>query len=561
MDARPVVSIRDLQIALPVGAERKFAVDGVSFDLFPGEIVCVVGESGSGKSMCAHALMGLLPDTITTTGGSIQYDQRDIVALDEDRWRKLRGRHIAMVFQEPMTALNPLMRIGDQIAEMFEAHGLLSGGERYKKALALAHEVGLPDPERIVRAYPHQLSGGQRQRAMIAMALALEPSVLVADEPTTALDVTTQAQILKLIRVLQRDRNMAVMFITHDFGVVADIADRVVVLRRGRVVEHGSAANVLRKPEHEYTRMLLAAVPSIRPPDREPVSARAKAIEVVGLDKTFVTSGGWFRKDRKVHAANAVSFDVHEGETLGLVGESGSGKSSVARLVMRLIAADRGSVRLGDLDFMGLRGAALRDQRHRIQMVFQDPFASLNPRRKVGSIIGDGPISRGMSAALAEQRTRELLAMVGLDAGAMDRYPHEFSGGQRQRIGIARALALDPKFIIADEAVSALDVSVQAQVLALLEDLKVRLGLSILFITHDLRVAAQICDRIAVMKHGVIVELKSAADLFSKPDHPYTRELLAAIPGRLQASLLNPVALNPTMPIESPTASSAIDSG
>ncbi|MDB5501162.1 MAG: putative glutathione transporter ATPbinding component [Tardiphaga sp.] len=532
MTAAPAVSIKNLKIALPKGAERPYAVDGISIDLIPGEIVCVVGESGSGKSMCAHALMGLLPDTVSTETGEIAFNGGNLLKLDEDGWRDVRGRHIAMVFQEPMTALNPLMRIGDQMMEMFEAHNLLTPKERRAKALGLAREVGLPDPERIVRAYPHQLSGGQRQRAMIAMALALEPAVLVADEPTTALDVTTQAQILKLIRDLQRRRNMAVMFITHDFGVVADIADRVVVLRYGKVVEEGTAAEVLTRPQHDYTKALLAAVPSMHPPVRAPLEGREKAVEVIGLDKTYVTSGGWFKPDRSVRAANEVSFDILQGETLGLVGESGSGKSSVARLVMQLIKPDRGTVRLGDSDLTKLTGRALRIERHRIQMIFQDPFASLNPRRKVGNIISDGPIAHGTDAKVAMQRARELLGLVGLDAGAMERYPHEFSGGQRQRIGIARALALDPEIIVADEAVSALDVSVQAQVLALLEDLKARLGLSMLFITHDLRVAAQICDRIAVMQRGVIVELKPTAQLFASPEHPYTRELLAAVPGQ-----------------------------
>ncbi len=542
MTAASAVAIRNLKVALPDGGERRYAVDGISFDLVAGEIVCVVGESGSGKSMCAHALLGLLPDRVTTETGEILFEGADLLKLDEDGWREMRGRRIAMVFQEPMTALNPLMRIGDQIMEMFEAHdlfktyGLLTQKQRRQKALGLAREVGLPDPERIVRAYPHQLSGGQRQRAMIAMALALEPAVLVADEPTTALDVTTQAQILKLIRDLQRRRNMAVMFITHDFGVVADIADRVVVLRHGQVVEQGTADEVLTRPQHAYTRALLAAVPSMQPPARAPLVGRDKAVEVIGLEKTFVTSGGWFRPDRKVQAANAVSFSILKGETLGLVGESGSGKSSVARLVMRLIAADRGTVRIGDIDLTRLDGNALRAQRHRIQMVFQDPFASLNPRRKVGNIISDGPIANGTEAKAAMLRARALLALVGLDAGALERYPHEFSGGQRQRIGIARALALDPEILVADEAVSALDVSVQAQVLNLLEDLKARLGLSMLFITHDLRVAAQICDRIAVMQRGVIVEQKPTRELFAAPEHPYTRELLAAVPGQQSPS-------------------------
>ncbi|EJN13254.1 ATPase component of various ABC-type transport systems with duplicated ATPase domain [Bradyrhizobium sp. YR681] len=532
MTAPATVSIKNLRIALPKSAERPFAVDGISLDLKAGKIVCVVGESGSGKSMCAHALMGLLPDTVEITSGEIMFEGRDLLKLDDDGWRDLRGRRLAMIFQEPMTALNPLMRIGDQMAEMFEAHGLLTPRERRARALALAREVGLPDPERIVRAYPHQLSGGQRQRAMIAMALALEPAVLVADEPTTALDVTTQAQILKLIRNLQRNRNMAVMFITHDFGVVADIADQVVVLRHGKVVEEGPAATVFNDPQHDYTKALLAAVPTMDPPAREPLDDQARAVEVIGLDKTYVTSGGWFRDDRRVDAARQVNFSILKGETLGLVGESGSGKSSVARLVMRLIEADRGTVRIGETDLTGLSGKALRAERHRIQMIFQDPFASLNPRRKVGHIIADGPIAAGTDPKVAFDRARDLLKMVGLDAGALDRYPHEFSGGQRQRIGIARALALEPEIIVADEAVSALDVSVQAQVLRLLEDLKARLGLSMLFITHDLRVAAQICDRIAVMQRGAIVELKPTAQLFAAPEHAYTRELLAAVPGR-----------------------------
>jgi peptide/nickel transport system ATP-binding protein len=360
MTQAPAVAIKNLKIALPKSAERAYAVDGVSIDLIPGEIVCVVGESGSGKSMCAHALMGLLPDTVKTETGEISFEGKNLLKFSEDQWRDVRGRGIAMVFQEPMTALNPLMRIGDQMMEMFEAHGLLTPRERRAKALNLAKEVGLPDPERIIRAYPHQLSGGQRQRAMIAMALALEPQVLVADEPTTALDVTTQAQILKLIRNLQRSRNMAVMFITHDFGVVADIADRVVVLRHGKIVEEGSIDAVFRNPQHDYTKALLAAVPSMDPPARAPLDETNKAVDVIGLDKTYVTPQGWFKPDRRVQAANEVTFSVLKGETVGLVGESGSGKSSVARLVMRLIEADRGTVRIGDVDLTAGRPCAAR---------------------------------------------------------------------------------------------------------------------------------------------------------------------------------------------------------
>ncbi|MGF3024521.1 ABC transporter ATP-binding protein [Methylobacterium aquaticum] len=536
MDAdtkRVAVAVRALSLALPEGGDRANAVDGVSFDLVAGEILCLVGESGSGKSMCAHALMGLLPKAVRPVGGTIRLGETDLLAQGDAAWRDTRGRRIAMIFQEPMTALNPLMRIGDQIAEMFEAHGMLTPRERRERAVALAGEVGLPNPELIVRSYPHQLSGGQRQRAMIAMALALEPAVLVADEPTTALDVTTQAQILALIRDLQTRRNMAVLFITHDFGVVAEIADRVLVLRHGRVVEEGPAAAVLGRPQAAYTKTLLAAVPTMDPPARPPL-AGPKAVEVVGLTKTYVTGGGLFRTPRRTAAARDVGFTLHRGETLGLVGESGSGKSSVARLVMRLIEPDAGRVRLGDTDLTGLTGEALRQARSRIQMVFQDPFASLNPRRSVGRIIADGPVAHGVSMTEAMERARRLLALVGLDEKALERFPHEFSGGQRQRIGIARALALEPEVLVADEAVSALDVSVQAQVLALLEDLKARLGLSMLFITHDLRVAAQICDRIAVMRQGEIVELKTAGALFANPEHPYTRALLDAVPGRVR---------------------------
>src|SRR5437667_1098438 len=334
MSTGTAVTIKGLKLALPPGGDRAYAVDGVSFDLTAGKILCIVGESGSGKSMCAHALMGLLPDTLIAEAGEISFGGQNLLMLDQDSWLGLRGRRVAMVFQEPMTALNPLMRIGDQIAEMFEAHGLLTPKERRQKAVSLLREVGLPDPERSVRAYPHQLSGGQRQRAMIAMALALEPAVLVADEPTTALDVTTQAQILKLIRDLQRRRNMAVMFITHDFGVVAEIADRVVVLQHGKVVEQGTADEVRLRAQHPYTRALLAAVPTLQPPQRTSLLDRGKAVEVIGLGKTYVSGGGWFRAERRVQAAKDVNFDIFRGETLGLVGESGSGKSSVARLVM-----------------------------------------------------------------------------------------------------------------------------------------------------------------------------------------------------------------------------------
>ncbi|WP_342364403.1 ABC transporter ATP-binding protein [Terrarubrum flagellatum] len=531
MDA-PLVAIRNLSLTLPPGSDRKLAVSSVSFTVQPGEVLCVVGESGSGKSVCAQALMGLLPPTIRPAKGEILFEGRDLLKLDLASWRALRGQRIAMIFQEPMTALNPVMRIGDQIAEVFEAHDLLTLDERRERAIALAGEVGLPDPKRIVRAYPHQISGGQRQRAMIAMALALEPSLLVADEPTTALDVTTQAQILRLIRDLQRRRNMSVVFITHDFGVVREIADRVVVLQRGEIVEAGATRDVLQQPQHAYTKALLAAVPSLTPPAARDLEAEDVSCAVSGLTKTYVTRTDFLAPPRIVAAVRDVSFSIRRGETLGLVGESGSGKSTIARLVTRLVEADRGAVTLGDVDLLAAHGSALRSARRKIQMVFQDPFASLNPRRRIGMSIADGPIANGAPRAEAKANAARLLELVGLDPRAADRYPHEFSGGQRQRIGIARALALEPDVLVADEPVSALDVSVQKQVLDLLGELKKRLRLSMLFITHDLHVAAQICDRIAVMHRGEIVEIAPAAQLLSAPQHEYTQRLLAAIPGR-----------------------------
>ncbi|WP_372920756.1 ABC transporter ATP-binding protein [Roseovarius sp.] len=527
---KPVLSIRDLAISLPPGADRAYAVQNVTFDLNAAEILCVVGESGSGKSMTANALMGLLPDQVEVTCGEAEFEGRDIMALPDAERRKLRGDRIGMIFQEPMTALNPLMRIGDQIAEVFEAHNRHTPTERREKSLALIGEVGLPDPDKIIRAYPFQLSGGQRQRAMIAMALALDPAILIADEPTTALDVTTQAQILDLIKTIQQRHGMAVMFITHDFGVVAEIADRVIVMRYGEIVEQGSSNEVLEAPQHDYTKALLQAIPTDHVPTPEPVTA-PPVLEVRNLRKTFVTSGGFFRPKRSVTAIDGVSFTIARGEVLGIVGESGSGKSTVGRAIVRLVEADSGEVILDGEDMNLLSADQLRSARRRVQMIFQDPYASLNPRKKILHALSEGPIVQGVPREKAHARARELLEIVELDAGAADRYPHEFSGGQRQRIGIARALAMDPDLIIADEAVSALDMSIQAQVLALLRDLQERLHLSLMFITHDMRVAAQLCDRVAVMQHGKLVEIGPVQDVFLSPQAEYTRNLLAAVPG------------------------------
>ena len=520
-----VLELRGLSVALPPGADRPYALQDVSLTLERGRTLCVVGESGSGKSMTASAVMRLLPEGVRVARGQVLLDGEDVLTLTEPAMRRRRGARIAMIFQEPMTALNPLRPIGDQIGEMFRIHTNLPRAEITRRTLALLDEVRIPDPAAALGAYPHELSGGQRQRAMIAMALALEPEALIADEPTTALDVTTQAQILHLIRDLQARRGMAVLFITHDFGVVAEIADDIAVMQAGLVVEQGPANAVLNRPQHPYTQALIAAVPPLShiPPPRA-VSSEA-ALTISRLSKRF-------GRRRPVLALDQVSVTLPRGGTLGIVGESGSGKSTLARCVMRLLDPDGGSVWLGETDLARLSPRQLRTERSRIQMVFQDPYASLNPRRPVGELVAQGPMVQGVPRADAMTRARDLFSLVGLSPEAMDRFPHEFSGGQRQRIGLARALALRPEVLVADEAVSALDVSVQAQVLRLLAGLRERLGLSTLFITHDLRVAAQICDRIAVMQRGRVVEEGTVAAVFGAPQHEYTRALLASVPGR-----------------------------
>jgi peptide/nickel transport system ATP-binding protein len=431
-----------------------------------------------------------------------------------------------------MTALNPLLTVGNQISEMFRVHTKLPKSEMRARTVALLGEVGIPDPDSVYLDFPHELSGGQRQRVMIAMAIALEPKILIADEPTTALDVTVQAQILKLIRDLQAKTRMSVLFITHDFGVVADIADRVVVMQHGVMVETGAVAEVMERPTTDYTKSLIAAIPAMEPPPPRVLQTRP-ILMLDGLSKTYHVGGGIFgRKRRTTRAVKNVSLTLPSGATLGVIGESGSGKSTLARCIVRLLDPDAGSITLNGVSFGTLQGRALRRSRGLVQMVFQDPYSSLNPRRSAGDLVTQGLIARGVGRETAMTRARSLFALVGLDPSAIDRFPHEFSGGQRQRIALARALALEPKVLVADEAVSALDVSVQAQVLKLLVELRDRLSLSMIFITHDLRVAAQVCDLIAVMQNGEVVEQGTASDIFSNPKHPYTKLLLSAIPGR-----------------------------
>ncbi|QTK81891.1 Glutathione import ATP-binding protein GsiA [Agrobacterium tumefaciens] len=534
-----VLSVRGLTVALPKGMERAHAVEDISFDLQRGQILCIIGESGSGKSVTANTIMGLLPKVFQVSSGSIHLEDTSLVGASLKALQDMRGRAVSMIFQDPLSALNPLMTVGDQIIEAMAAHGVGSKASRRERVIELLNEVGLPDPQLMYFQYPFRLSGGQRQRVMIAMALALEPKVLIADEPTTALDVTTQAQILKLIKDIQRRKGMSVMFITHDFGVVAEIADSVVVMEKGRIVEQGSAEQVLKSPAHPYTKRLIAAVPRLTGEDRNAGASVSKTtiLKIEGLVKTYRSGSPLFGSQRIVPAVADVSFDLIQGRTLGIVGESGSGKSSVGKLLIKLQDSDSGRILFEGNDIAKLSEASFRPLRPHIQMIFQDPFASLNPRSTIGQILTVGPVAHGSSYKRASTEARLLLSHVGLDAGAFDRYPHEFSGGQRQRVGIARALMFKPKLLIADEAVSALDVSIQAQILELLDRIQRETGVSMIFITHDLRVASQICDEIAVMQKGRIVERGPPSQIFLNPQSAYTRELVAAIPGERPAAV------------------------
>jgi peptide/nickel transport system ATP-binding protein len=528
---RSCLSVQNLCIALPAGSDRPYAVDHISFDVGPGEIVCLLGESGSGKSVIAQAVMGLLPATLKPVAGAIELQGENLLQGTPARLRQLRGRHMAMVFQEPMTALDPVMACGAQVEEVLQQHTPLNSAARRQRVIDIFARVKLPDPERIYRAYPHELSGGQRQRVVIAMALILKPALLICDEPTTALDVTTQAEILKLIRELQQDHGTGILFITHDFGVVADIADRVVVMQLGQPVESGIKNDVLLHPRADYTRSLLNAVPALKPQREAVAEPRELLLEAKQLTKDYAM-GNWFSGRRLVHAANEISLQLHAGETVGIVGESGSGKSTVARCIAGLIEPTRGTVQIPHMPPSHSQKAYLSAFRRTVQVIFQDPNRSLNPRRTVGESMVEGPINFGMSKSQAWQRAESLMGLVRMRPDALHRYPHEFSGGQRQRLCIARALACEPKVLIADEAVSALDVSVQEQILELLDDIQSRLQIGILFITHDLRVASQICNRLIVMHQGRIVEQGLASDVLLKPEQAYTRSLLDAAPGQ-----------------------------
>ena len=560
---QPILEVKDLFVSFATESGIVPAVRGISFDLNAGETLALVGESGSGKSVTSLSIMRLTPPgSKVNFGGRVQLlgadgRQRNLLDLPQEEMRRIRGNEIAMIFQEPMTSLNPVLTVGRQISEALLAHRNISRSSAEAETLRLLDKVRIPDARSRVEQYPHNFSGGMRQRVMIAMALACNPKVLIADEPTTALDVTIQAQILELIKSLQSDEGMAVLFVTHDMGIVAEIADRTVVMYNGEAVETGDTARIFAQPKHPYTRALLSAVPTLgsmhgrERPMRFPVVDRVTGqtaaseevpdtvketvsplLEVKGLTKTFNLRAGLLAPSKgRVHAVQNVSFHLNAGETLALVGESGCGKSTTGRVLMRLATPDCGSVLVDGVDILKLGKSDLKKQRRHMQMIFQDPFASLNPRMTIGDAIAN-PLVINKLAGPSEARDKvsDLLKRVGLEPVMARRYPHEFSGGQRQRICIARVLALQPKLIIGDEAVSALDVSVKAQVINLMLDLQAELGLAYLFISHDMAAVERISHRVAVMYLGEIVEIGPRSAIFQNPQHPYTKRLLTAVP-------------------------------
>ena len=522
------LSVRDLAIAF--GSHQ--AVHRISFDIAPGETMALVGESGSGKSASALAVMRLIErEGGRITGGSVRLGDEELTGLDQIEMQRIRGNRISMVFQEPMTSLNPVMRIGTQITEVLTRHQKLTAAQARDAAEAALARVRIPEPARRLRQYPHELSGGLRQRVMIAMALACKPDVLIADEPSTALDVTTQAEILHLIRTLQAELGMAVLFITHDMGVVAEMADRVLVLRHGAMVEEAGTERLFAAPQAEYSRELMAATPKLGSGGPVRQASAKPLLEVENLVTSFTSSGGLFEKREDVAVVKGVSLTLDAGETLGLVGESGCGKSTLARSILRLVEPKSGKVRLDGQDILGLSREGLRQFRQEAQIVFQDPFASLNPRMPIYDAVTEPAFLHGRVAA-GDRRDMavDLLGRVGLEPEAADRYPHQFSGGQRQRICIARALSVGPRMIVADEAVAALDVSIARKVTDLMREIQARENIALLFISHDIATVELMSHRIAVMQAGEIVEMGATDQVIGAPRHPYTTKLIAAVP-------------------------------
>jgi ABC-type glutathione transport system ATPase component len=522
-----LLNVDNLSVSFVTRNGTNKAVDNVSFSVEERQITAIIGESGSGKSVSCYAMLGLVPSPPgRIDGGTARFQGQDLLALSETELRAIRGRDIAMIFQDPMTCLNPFMKIGDQLIEPLTLHKGLAKGPAREQAMALLDEVGIRDPQGAMSAFPHEFSGGMRQRVMIAMALINEPKLLIADEPTTALDVTIQAQILKLIAELQTKRDIGVLFISHDLAVVSDIADQIVVMEKGKVVESGQPKVIFDNPRHPYTQKLLAAIPSGQKAADSVVPDPLISIE--DLRTWFTPTAG----AEPVKAVDDVSLEIHRGEVLGLVGESGSGKSTLGRSILRLVPMTGGKISFDGIELSALEGRSLKQFRHRMQMIFQDPYASLNPRMTVYDTLAEPLLLHGLvNKAGLEQAIRELMDNVGLARAFVRKYPHEFSGGQRQRIAIGRALATRPEFIVADEPVSALDVTIQAQILDLLADLTKEYGLTMLFISHDLAVIRQIADRIAVMYLGKLVEEGATAQVFETPQQDYTRSLLDAIPG------------------------------
>ncbi|MDX5404141.1 MAG: ABC transporter ATP-binding protein [Bacteroidota bacterium] len=551
MNKEPLLHIEDLSIH--ARANDSELVSHLSLDLNPGECLAIVGESGSGKSLTSLAVMGLLPNGVERVGGRIQLEERDLTQISDKEWLGIRGSRIGMVFQEPMTALNPSIRVGEQVAEGLRLHSGLTKEQANNRVIELFAKVNIPEPESSYKKYPHEMSGGQRQRVVIAMAISCDPILLIADEPTTALDVTVQAEVLDLLHDLQRERGMGMIFITHDLGVVRKVADRVLVLYKGRTVEHGAVEEVLDHPRERYTQGLLASRPPIegRPyrlatvqnflegtaPPTHPQKSLEKShpnvlLEIRGLHKFFGSKARFFSSTEPFEALRGIDLVIHQGETVGLVGESGCGKSTLGRCIVRLLEPEKGSILYDKKDITHLQGEDLRKLRREIQIIFQDPFSSLNPRVRIGEAIAEPMLIHGIvrNRSEAMERVIQLLDRVGLPAEAARKYPHSFSGGQRQRVGIARALSLQPRLVICDESVSALDVSVQAQVLNLLNDLKEEFGFTYLFISHDLNVVRYMSDDLLVMQRGRILEQGPSDEVYSDPQNPYTKQLIDAIP-------------------------------
>jgi microcin C transport system ATP-binding protein len=525
----PLLSVRDLSVAFRQGERQLLAVDRISFELKKGETVALVGESGSGKSVTALSVMKLLPyPAASHPSGTVHFKGQELLSLPEHEIRHVRGNDITIIFQEPMTSLNPLHTIEKQIGEILLLHGGITGAPARARIVELLGQVGIPDPESRLASYPHQLSGGQRQRVMIAMALANEPDLLIADEPTTALDVTVQAQILLLLKELQSRLGMAMLFITHDLGIVRKIADVVCVMKDGKIVETGPVADVFEKPQHPYTRALLAAEPK---PDPAPLQPQAPVVlETNDLKVWFPIKRGVMRKVvGHIKAVDGVTIAVRKGETLGIVGESGSGKTTLGLAILRLISSDGPIIFLGK-PLQGLRFREMRPFRHDMQIVFQDPYGSLSPRMSIADIVEEGLWVHQPQLSADEREARVIAALkdVGLDPETRFRYPHEFSGGQRQRIAVARAVVLEPTFVVLDEPTSALDMLIQSQIVDLLRDLQKRRNLTYIFISHDLRVVSALASRLIVMRNGKVVEEGPAADIFERPQSDYTRALFAA---------------------------------